>query len=246
MRRQLTLKIADYLHTAANKKHLNQEMFAIIAPQYNFITRLFSFWQDAGWKNSLIAALPAVPAPHCLDLACGTGDLCFLLAHKYPQGDIKGLDLTEEMLVPARKANRYPHVRFIKGDMGELEIADESSDIITGGYALRNAPDLKQAIAEIHRVLKPGGTAAFLDFSKPANRWAQKLEYYLLKGWTGLWGLILHRNHEVYSYIAESLRAFPDREALQKIFINQGFSIVDSQLHFLGITETLIVQRNNF
>jgi ubiquinone/menaquinone biosynthesis methyltransferase len=243
MKRQLTLKIGDYLNTAANKKYLNEEMFSVIAPQYDFITRLFSFWQDADWKRNLIASLPPATAPHCLDLACGTGDLCFLLACKYQKGDIIGLDLTEEMLVLARGANRYPNVRFVKGDMGQLDAVAESIDIITGGYALRNAPDLKQAIAEIHRVLKPGGTAAFLDFSKPTNGLAQKVEYYILKGWTGLWGWVLQRNHEVYSYIAESLRAFPDRAVMQQIFIQQGFSIITSKLHFLGITETLIVQK---
>ena len=245
MKRQLTLKIGDYLDTADNKKYLNEEMFSVIAPQYDFITRLFSFWQDSGWKRDLIGTLPSASAPYCLDLACGTGDLCFLLAGKYQQGDITGLDLTEEMLVLARGANQYPNVRFVKGNMGQLDAFPESMDIVTGGYALRNAPDLKQAISEIHRVLKPGGTAAFLDFSKPTNGLVQKIEYYILKGWTGLWGLVLHRNHEVYSYIAESLRAFPDRAEIQGIFIQQGFSIVASKLHFLGITETLIVQKND-
>ncbi len=243
MARKLTLKIAEYLNTAANKKQLNEEMFSVIAPKYDFITRLFSFWQDAKWKRDLIAALPPVVAPHCLDLACGTGDIAFLLAKQYPKGQIIGLDLTEEMLVLARQVNQYENVQFVKGDMGQLDIESGSIDIVTGGYALRNAPDLKQALAEIHRVLKAGGTAGFLDFSKPAVSWKQKLEYYLLKGWTGLWGLILHRNHEVYSYIAESLNAFPDRRTIQQLFVAQGFRIVKSNLYFLGITEILIVQK---
>ncbi len=244
MKRKLTLKIGDYLNNAPDKKHLNEEMFGIIAPQYDFITRLFSFWQDAKWKLGLIAALPVKPEPQCLDLACGTGDIAFLLAKKYPLGDITGLDLTEEMLVLARKVNQHGNVRFVQGDMCQLVMEANSIDIVTGGYALRNAPDLKQAIAEIHRVLKAGGTAAFLDFSKPAAGWTQKLEYFVLKGWTGLWGLILHRNHEVYSYIAESLNSFPDRITLQQMFRDQGFAITFSKLHFLGITETLVVQKN--
>ncbi len=241
--KKLTLKIGDHLKNAAAKKYFNEEMFAVIAPNYDFITRLFSFWQDAAWKRDLIAALPDAPAPQCLDLACGTGDIAFLLAEKYQAGHIIGLDLTEDMLALARTRNTFSNVTFLKGDMGQLEIPVESIDIVTGGYALRNAPDLGQAIGEIHRVLKPGGSAAFLDFSKPNTRWAQKLEYGILKGWTGLWGIILNGNHEVYSYIAESLNAFPDRVSLQRMFEQQGFSIVKSQLHFLGITETLIVQK---
>ena len=154
------------------------------------------------------------------------------------------MDLTEEMLVLARQANTHAQVHFEKGDMGQLQKTDGDFDIVTGGYALRNAPDLRGTIAEIHRVLKPGGVAAFLDFSKPEGRRAQRIEYAILKGWTGMWGWIFHRNHEVYSYIAESLSLYPDRKQLQAMFTAQGFSILSSQLHFLGITETLIVQKN--
>lgn len=80
MRRELTLRIGDYLNSAANKKYLNEEMFSVIAPKYDFITRLFSFWQDAAWKRNLVAGLPFAEDPQCLDIACGTGDLSFLLA----------------------------------------------------------------------------------------------------------------------------------------------------------------------
>jgi demethylmenaquinone methyltransferase/2-methoxy-6-polyprenyl-1,4-benzoquinol methylase len=243
MNKQLTLKIGDHLQTADKKKYFNEEMFSVIAPRYDFITRLFSFWQDASWKRGLIAALPPKPAPTCLDLACGTGDIAFLLAQKYPQGNITGLDLTEDMLILARQFNKHTNVSFVKGDMGKLEVNAETIDVITGGYALRNAPDLKQTIQEIHRVLKPGGVAAFLDFSKPNGKLAQTIEYYILKGWTGLWGIILNGNHEVYSYIAESLNAFPDRQELRRLFEQQGFAVTVSKLHFLGITETFIVEK---
>ena len=91
-------------------------------------------------------------------------------------------------------------------------------DIVTGGYALRNAPDLGTAIDEISRVLKPCGVAAFLDFSKPSGKILQKMEYWALKTWTGPWGTLLHRNREVYRYIAESLQPFPDRSQLRDIF----------------------------
>jgi demethylmenaquinone methyltransferase/2-methoxy-6-polyprenyl-1,4-benzoquinol methylase len=243
MNKQLTLKIGDHLGSADKKKHFNEEMFSVIAPRYDFITRLFSFWQDAAWKRGLIAALPARPAPVCLDLACGTGDIAFLLAQKYPKGAITGLDITEDMLVLARQVNKFSNVSFARGDMAKLDTASATVDVITGGYALRNAPDLAVTIGEIHRVLKPGGVAAFLDFSKPTARWAQAIEYYVLKGWTGLWGIILHGNHEVYSYIAESLRVFPDRQALKTMFVAQGFTVLTSRLHFLGITETLTLEK---
>src|SRR5262249_29260262 len=132
---------------------------------------------------------------------------------------------------------------FSNQDMGSLDVPSESVDIVTGGYALRNAPDLGTTIDEISRILKPGGVAAFLDFSKPGGKIPQKIEYWVLKIWTGLWGTLLHRNHEVYSYIAESLQRYPDRSHLREILRDKGFSVTYSRLFFGGITELLIAQK---
>ncbi len=205
--------------------------------------RALSFGRDAAWKRTLISLLPAHQSPVCVDLACGTGDIAFLLAGKYPRGRIAGVDITEPMLEIARHRNTHPNVSFAKRDMGSLDVVSESVDIVTGGYALRNAPDLGTTIDEISRVLKPGGVAAFLDFSKPAGKIPQNLEYWGLKTWTGMWGLLLHRNHEVYSYIAESLQRFPDRPHLRDMFQAKGFSVIASRLFFGGVTELLMVQK---
>jgi ubiquinone/menaquinone biosynthesis methyltransferase len=240
-----TLKLGDHLESADNKRYYNEQLFNEIAPRYDFITRALSFWSDASWKRDLIAALPAREKPFCLDLACGTGDITLKLAEKYPQGRIVGLDITEPMLALARARNTSAHVEFINQDMACLTFAPDSADIVSGGYALRNAPDLGKTLDGIHQVLKPDGVAAFLDFSKPTGRWAQLVEYWLLKVWTGFWGILLHRNHEVYSYIAESLRRFPDRAELQRTLQARGFTIMKSRLYFFGITELLVIKKTS-
>ncbi|MDD3019886.1 MAG: ubiquinone/menaquinone biosynthesis methyltransferase [Alphaproteobacteria bacterium] len=242
--RRFNLMIGDHLKTPETKKYYNEQVFSEIAPRYDFITRALSLWRDAVWKQNLIAALPEKNNSVCLDLACGTGDIAFLLAGKYPQGQITGLDITEPMLEIARSRNSYSNVSFINQDMSHLEFSGNSVDIITGSYALRNAPDLDTVISEMHRVLKPGGYAAILDFSKPQSKMGQELEYWLLKIWAGFWGILLHRNHEVYSYIAESLQAYPDRVILKSTLENQGFFIKQSSLYFGGITELLLIQKN--
>jgi ubiquinone/menaquinone biosynthesis methyltransferase len=240
---RFVLKIGDCLDDAEKKKYYNERVFSEIAPRYDFITRVLSFGRDAAWKRALISLLPSHESPVCVDLASGTGDIAFLLAGKYPQGRIAGLDITELMLNIARHRNTHPNVSFVNQDMGSLDIESESVDIVTGGYALRNAPNLGTIIGEISRVLKPDGVAAFLDFSKPDVNLLQKMEYLGLKIWTGLWGVLLHRNHEVYSYIAESLQRFPDRRHLRILFREKGFSVIDSRLFFGGITELLVVQK---
>jgi len=243
MNGRFVLKIGDCLDDAEKKKYYNERVFSEIAPRYDFITRVLSFGRDAAWKRALISLLPSHESPVCVDLACGTGDIAFLLAGKYPCGRIAGVDITESMLDIARHRNTHPNVSFANQDMGSLDIVSESVDIVTGGYALRNAPNLGTVIDEISRVLKPRGVAAFLDFSKPDANIPQKMEYWGLKIWTGLWGVLLHRNHEVYSYIAESLQRFPDRRHLRNIFREKGFSVIDSRLFFGGITELLAVQK---
>ncbi len=155
--RRFTLKMGDHLESPETKRSYNEQIFREIAPRYDFITRALSFGRDASWKRDLMAALPLRRQPRCLDLACGTGDITRLLAEKYPGGDIVGLDITEGMLALARSATLHGNVRFVRQDMSQLDFEAETIDIITGGYALRNAPDLGRTLQEIHRVLKPDG-----------------------------------------------------------------------------------------
>lgn len=243
MKRNFTLKMHDHIHRPEGKRMYNREMFGEIAPKYDFITRALSFGRDKTWKNELVEKLPDIDKPNCLDLACGTGDLTFRLAQRFPAGHIVGLDLTEPMLAIARRRNSFENIEFVSGDMSQTEFADASFDIVTGGYALRNAPALRVALKEIRRVMKPGGTGAFLDFSKTSNQALQKLQLLILKAWGGFWGVTLHRNAEVYTYIAASLRQFPDSTRLKRHLKEVGFANIRSQKHFLGMTETVIFEK---
>jgi demethylmenaquinone methyltransferase/2-methoxy-6-polyprenyl-1,4-benzoquinol methylase len=243
MKKGLTLKMHDHIHSPAGKLLFNEQMFGEIAGKYNFITRVLSFGRDIAWKNELIRHLPEIENPNCLDLASGTGDITFRLAEKYPSGSIIGLDLTEPMIEKARKINKYSNVEFQRGNMCKTNSPDNTFDIITGGYAIRNAPILEEALAEIERIIKPGGTAAFLDFSKVPNKLFQKFEIFLLKLWGGFWGLLLYRNIEVYTYIAESLKQFPDREQLRGLLQKCGFEVIFSKKHYAGLAETIICKK---
>ena len=127
--------------------------------------------------------------------------------------------------------------------MASLPFDAACTDIVTGGYALRNAPDLNQTLDEIDRILKPGGYAAFLDFSKPDHKAGQAVSHGLLKFWGGLWGLILHGNPHVYGYIADSLALFPDRIALKNRFAERGFTLLDSHPFYGGLLEAVVFRK---
>ena len=242
MNGRFRLKAREWLDVPERKRVYNERHFAEAASQYDLATRMMSLGRDAGWKRALVAALPDLQAPVCVDLACGTGDVAFLLAGRYPEGDVTGLDLSAPMLAIARERNRFTNVRFERGDLCGLPFPDASADVVTGSYALRNAPDLRKALAEVHRVLSPGGVAAFLDFSNPERSLLRYLQYLLLRSWCGLWGFLLHGTPEIHGYVAESLRAFPDRNRLRGIFRENRFEVLTERRFFLGITGLVVLR----
>jgi len=152
------------------------------------------------------------------------------------------LDLSAPMLAIARERNRFTNVRFERGDLCDLPFPDGSADVVTGSYALRNAPDLRKAVAEVRRVLSPDGVAAFLDFSNPERSLPRHLQYLLLRSWCGFWGRLLHGSPEIHGYIAESLRLFPDRNRLREIFREQRLGMVTYRRFFLGITGLIVLR----
>ncbi|WGK69523.1 class I SAM-dependent methyltransferase [Candidatus Haliotispira prima] len=240
------------LGDATQKRNYSRNVFAAVAPVYKQIAVILSFGRDQAWKRMLVTSLPeklgedrAGTGALCLDLACGTGDITRALSLRYPKSKVIGLDLSEKMIAEAsremkeRPQEAYQNIALEMGDMSALPMASESVDLLTGGYALRNAPNLNQALGEMSRVLKPGSMALFLEFSKPPNKFLAAIEYGLLKFWGGLWGLLLHGKPEVYAYIAENLKHFPDREGLSVQLENNGLATVSSRLllgGFLALT----------
>jgi demethylmenaquinone methyltransferase/2-methoxy-6-polyprenyl-1,4-benzoquinol methylase len=230
-------RLADFdLRRPASKRDYNRRLFRAVAPRYGAVTRLLSFGMDAFWKRALVARLPrgAGDNPRALDLACGTGDLSLRLARRFPAGRIEGLDLSAAMLARARRRARRRRgagaIGFRLGDLGRLPYPEASFQLVTGGYALRNAPDLRECLREVYRVLAPGGTAAFLDFNRSPAPWLGRLQVRLLSAWGGLWGRLLHGNPEVYAYIARTLALFPDRARFEALLRELGFRRVRSRL----------------
>ncbi len=235
-------KLESVLADPTRKRAHNRRLFTTVAPRYDLVTRVLSFGRDRAWKRALVSRLPeldalSAPPGFVLDLACGTGDITFALARRYPKAQVVGLDLNPEMLAFARRrAEGVPgRLTFEEGDMQELPFDDGSVNIVTGGYALRNAPDLATTLTEIRRVLAPGGTVAFLEFSRSHRAAPAAAQLALLRFWGRLWGRVLHRDPEVYGYIAESLAAFPDLKTFESKLRRAGFSGVCSRRFMFGL-----------
>lgn len=237
------LKIGRQIDSPDKKRDFNQRHFSAAASRYDIATRAMSLGRDQTWKKHLVEILPDIDAPYCVDFASGTGDVAFLLGRRFSQGQVTGIDLTALMVALAEKRNRFTNVGFACQDMAETHFDDASIDIVTGSYALRNAPDLAQGFKEVYRILKPGGHAAFLDFSKSGRPRLQTGQYWLLKSWCGLWGTLLHANPTIHAYIADSLKQFPARDEYHQLVRDSGFEVIATRLFYFGMLELLLIRK---
>ena len=199
-----------------------RRLFHTIADRYDLITRLLSFGRDRHWKLRLAALAAPREGVRALDLACGTGDIAFELARRGAR--VVGLDITHRMLQLAhRKARGGTPVHFVTGDMMALPFPDGSFDLVTTGYGIRNVPRIEPALAEIGRVLRPGGLILSLDFDRPPHPVVRGvyLAYLTLVG--SALGWVLHRDPDTYRYIPESIRRYPGAAGVSAMLVRDGF-----------------------
>jgi len=215
------------LESPDSKSRYVRRLFSTIADRYDLITVLLSFGLDSRWKARMVALAETTRGARALDLACGTGDIAFALERA--GASVVGLDVTHRMLVLAT-AKRDRHLNspaapwFINGDMMTLPFPDESFDLVTTGYGLRNVPDIKGALDEIRRVLRPGGQVLSLDFNRPEQPVVRfvYLAYLTLVG--SALGYVLHRDPDTYRYIPESIRRYPGARGVVALMLQRGFT----------------------
>jgi demethylmenaquinone methyltransferase / 2-methoxy-6-polyprenyl-1,4-benzoquinol methylase len=188
------------------------ELFTRIAGRYDLINDLQSFGLHRYWKKRVVKEANPRPGEKALDVCCGTGDIALALAQS--GAEVVGLDFSERMLEIARdrqsKVGRdLVQMQFITGDAQNLPFADETFDIITIGYGLRNLTSWETGLREMQRVAKAGGRLVILEFGKPENGvWRGIYETYL-KLFSPALGLVFCGDPAAYSYILESLKHYP-------------------------------------
>jgi demethylmenaquinone methyltransferase/2-methoxy-6-polyprenyl-1,4-benzoquinol methylase len=235
------LDAKEHLDDPAIRQRYVTAVFDLVAPRYDAFTRWFSFGMDAAWKREVVR-LATIATARCddrtavvADLACGTGDLASALAASGRR--VVGLDISLEMLERAsariRAANgRAP--RFAAGDMVALPLADTSVDVVTIGYGLRNAPRLDAALAEVTRILRPGGHVVTVDFFRPSNAIWRRLFLGYLAAAGNLYGWAWHREPAAYGYIPRSIARFVTADELTAQLAARGFDVYHTGRKLLG------------
>jgi demethylmenaquinone methyltransferase/2-methoxy-6-polyprenyl-1,4-benzoquinol methylase len=196
------------------------DLFATIARRYDLINDLQSFGLHRHWKRRLIRLADIQSGERALDLCCGTGDIAFAIARK--GGEVTGLDFSEPMLAVARqrldveriKFEVGGKVKFLRGDAQHIPFQDNSFNVVTISYGLRNLADWECGLREMLRVAKPGGRLLVLDFGKPANAFWRKSYFAYLGCFVPVFGKLFCGDAATYAYILDSLKHFPAQEGI--------------------------------
>jgi demethylmenaquinone methyltransferase/2-methoxy-6-polyprenyl-1,4-benzoquinol methylase len=195
-------------------------MFGSIARRYDLANHALSCGFDFYWRKRAADIVQKWQPREVLDLATGTGDLALVLQRRLSNARVVGADFSEEMLAVAEsKGLREVAV----ADARQLSFADESFDVVTIAFGLRNLPDWGAGLREIHRVLRPAGHVLILEFSLPRGALLRSLYRLYLHRWVPFLGHALTKQKGAYDYLGESIEKFPSGQSMIRLIEASGF-----------------------
>jgi demethylphylloquinol methyltransferase len=227
-----------------------QTIFDRIAPVYDQFNDWLSLGLHRVWKRMAVKWSGAQAGDRCLDICCGSGDLALLLAQRVGRsGSVVGLDFSASQLAIAQERSQSfvgdsAPVEWVQGDALNLPFPVDHFDAVTLSYGLRNVVDISQALAEVHRVLKPGAIAAILDFHRPDAELLQAFQEWYLET------IVVSTAHrfgmtDEYAYISPSLAQFPTGREQKAIALQAGFGQATHYPIAGGMMGVLVVQKNS-
>jgi demethylmenaquinone methyltransferase / 2-methoxy-6-polyprenyl-1,4-benzoquinol methylase len=223
-------------------------MFDAISGRYDLLNTVLSGGLDRHWRRHAITSLRLSGSETVLDVCTGTGDVAIAAARrKNGARAVLGVDFAGAMLrQAASKVRRFSlsdRVRFVRGDAVRLPVGDESVDGVTIAFGIRNVQLPAMACAELLRVLRPGGRLAILEFGLPATPALRSLYLWYFRHVLPMIGRVVSGHSAAYSYLPESVGAFPWGEEFAKILRGAGFNNVKSQPMTFGIVYLYVAEK---
>ena len=206
-------------------------MFDEVAPTYDLTNALLSFGQDRRWRKIVRTAVNPVSGQKILDLAAGTG--ASSVAFLKPGVKVVAGDFSEGMLAVGRQ--RHPEIEFVFADATALPFKDAEFDACTISFGLRNVVDVPKALAEMYRVTKPGGCIVICEFSKVTSRWFAPFYNFYLNQVLPAFSRLGSKTPEAYTYLSESILAWPNQHELKLKIEKAGYKKVTFQNLTFGI-----------
>lgn len=218
--------VKPYSDSDLSKKKQVEQMFDNISGNYDLLNRILSMGIDVSWRKKVVKSVQKAKPSTILDIATGTGDLAIAMA-KATDAKITGFDLSAGMLEVGRKKvseqNLANRIEMIQGDAENMPFADHSFDVITVAFGVRNFENLSKGLDEIYRVLKPGGKFIILEFSQPESFPMKQLYAFYSKNILPKIGKQISKDQSAYTYLPDSVKAFPYGEKMKNILKNSNF-----------------------
>jgi len=231
-------QVTPYKDSNLGKKEQVAQMFDTISGGYDKLNRVISFGIDVKWRKKVLKLVAAKNPKTILDIATGTGDMAILLSDTSAE-KIIGLDISEGMLDVGRKKiatkNLSSKIEMVLGDSEQLPFENNTFDAITVGFGIRNFETLEKGLAEILRVLKPGGIFVILETSVPEKTPFKQGYRFYTKNILPLIGKLFSKDNVAYGYLSESASVFPYGEKLNNILRKIGFIDVVSMPQTFGV-----------
>ncbi|HHM21027.1 MAG TPA: bifunctional demethylmenaquinone methyltransferase/2-methoxy-6-polyprenyl-1,4-benzoquinol methylase UbiE [Bacteroidetes bacterium] len=225
--------------TSGSKKTQVSKMFDNIAPWYDFLNHLLSLGIDRSWRKKAIKELKTLKPKTLLDVATGTGDFAIEATRQLSPAKVIGIDISNEMLEIGRrkmaKKGLDGRVELLLADSENIPFANNTFDAVTVAFGVRNFDNLEKGIKEMNRVLKPGGRLVVLEFSRPTLFPFKQLYNFYFKNILPAIGRLTSKDPKAYSYLYESVQAFPDGKEFAEVLKSAGYQSVTYKALTLGV-----------